>query len=189
MVTIEKRLTTKEVLSFLLVIFLLFCITGCAPQSTVIVSPSFRPAPAQEVTYIVPFASALVPETVSETIFNDFVDYLSKNRRETGTKSFVILREEVKNVDPAWLAKQSYISGEVWSYVEDSGCCSTEIRAKARAYLYEAGKTEPSVEIFVPVETIFSHDKSTLERERDQLARQLARELADRIIAALAVKR
>lgn len=162
---------------------------GCAPRATMSVSPDFRPSAEMETAYVIPFASALVPDTFTETAFNDFVDLMNGRRRETGIKSFVILKEEVKEVDPAWLGRQLYISGDIWSYVEDSGCCATNIRVKARAYLHEPGRKDPVAEIFVPLESFFDHDRSTIDRERDRLARSLASEFAARFAAILAPRR
>lgn len=187
MVTFSGPLRTRAVL--LLAVACSWLLSGCAPRPTMSASPDFRPTGGVETVYVVPFASALVPELFSETAFNDFVDLLSGRRRETGITSFVILKEEVKEVDPAWLARQLYISGDIWSYVEDSGCCTTNIRVKARAYLHEPGRKEPVAEIFVPLEAFFDHDRSTVERERDRLARTLAREFADRFAVILAPRR
>lgn len=187
MVIIRRLLLSR----FFWLLFTVHCsllLPGCGPKPKVTVSPSFTPAPAETV-YIIPFGAALVPESFSETVFNDFVDQLNRSRRETGIRNFVILKEEAKEVDASWLARQFSISGEIWSYVEDAGCCATNIRVKARASLTEPGKREPSVEIFLPMESFFDHDKSTVDRERDRLARALAREFARRFIALLAPRR
>uniref|UniRef100_A0A831U0G7 Lipoprotein n=1 Tax=Geobacter metallireducens TaxID=28232 RepID=A0A831U0G7_GEOME len=185
MVSIVPRVTRRAVLCSLSALLVLLAATGCGPKPQVSVSPSFRPAADVETAYVVPFAGALVPEEFSAAVFNDFVDQLNGRRRETGIRSFAILKDEVKDVDAGWLARQYYISGDIWSYVEDSGCCSTNIRVKARVYVYEPGKSIPSVEIFVPVESFFDHDRTTIERERDRLARTLARDLSRRVIEAL----
>ncbi|AAR36727.1 lipoprotein [Geobacter sulfurreducens] len=187
MVTFAGTLRIRAVL--LLVVACSWLFFGCTPRPAVSVSPDFRPTGGVETAYVVPFASALVPELFSETAFNDFVDLLNGRRGETGIASFVILKEEVKEVDPTWLDRQHYISGDIWSYVEDSGCCATSIRVKARAYLHEPGRKDPVAEIFVPLEAFFDHDRSTVERERDRLARTLARELADRFAVILAPRR
>jgi predicted small lipoprotein YifL len=177
------------ILPALLALLCLFMVAGCGPKPQISVSPSFRPAAEVETAYVVPFAGALVPEEFSATVFNDFVDQLNNRRRETGVRSFAILKDEVKDVDAGWLSRQYYISGDIWSYVEDSGCCSTNIRVKARAYVYEPGKSIPSVEIFVPMESFFDHDRSTIARERDRLARDLARDLSRKVLEAMAPPR
>ncbi|WP_298273125.1 hypothetical protein [Geobacter sp.] len=188
MVTPGRLLRRRVFLSSLLVLLAALMLSGCGPKPKVTVAPTFKPAAAKTV-YIIPFTAALVPESFRETVFNDFVDLLNSHSRETGVTSFVILKEEMKDVDPAWLSGQHYISGDIWSYVEESGCCATNIRVKARAYLTEPGMRVPSVEIFLPMETFFDHDKSSVERERDRLAHDIARELARRIIAPLATRR
>jgi len=188
MVSLCSRLT-RTVVPLALLLLLLFMVTGCGPKPQVAVSPSFRPAAEVETAYVVPFVGALVPEEFSATVFNDFVDQLNGRRRETGVRSFAILKDEVSAVNPGWLARQYYISGDIWSYVEDSGCCSTNIRVKARVYIHEPGKNIPSVEIFVPMESFFDHDRSTIDRERDRLARALARVLSLKVLEAMAPSR
>lgn len=185
MVNIFNRVVVRAVSLLLFALLVLLAATGCGPKPQVSVAPSFRPAAGVETAYVVPFAGALVPEEFSATVFNDFVDQLNGRRRETGVRSFAILKDEVKDVDAGWLARQYYISGDIWSYVEDSGCCSTNIRVKARVYVHEPGKNIPSVEIFVPMESFFDHDRSTISRERDRLARDLARDLSRRVVEAL----
>lgn len=188
MVSLGTRFTRRFFLSSLLTLFSSLMVAGCGPKPKVTVAPAFRSA-AAETVYIVPFTAALVPESFSETVFNDFVDLLNGRRRETGVRSFAILKDEPGAVDAGWLSQQHYISGEIWSYVEESGCCATNIRVKVRASLTEPGKRAPSVEIFLPMESFFEHDKSTIDRERGRLARDIARELAARFAASLAPRR
>ncbi len=175
----------RLVLALLLAIPFLLPLAGCGPKPQVSLAPSFHPATDVEIAYVVPFAGALVPEEFSATVFNDFVDQLNGRRRETGIRSFTILKDDLNTVGAPWLSRQYYISGDIWSYVEDSGCCSTNIRVKARVYIHEPGKNTPSVEIFVPMESFFDHDRSTIERERDRLARALARDLSRKVLDAL----
>lgn len=188
MVSLCSRSTRTLVLPALLAL-LFMVLAGCGPKPQVSVSSSFRPAADVETAYVIPFAGALVPEEFSATVFNDFVDQLNGRRRETGVRSFAIIKDEVSAVDPGWLNRQYYISGDIWSYVEDSGCCSTNIRVKARVYVHEPGKSIPSVEIFVPMESFFDHDRSTIERERGRLARDLARDLSRKVLEAMAPAR
>ncbi len=185
MVIHGMRSICRLVLALLLAIPFLLPLAGCGPKPQVSLAPSFHPATDVETAYVVPFAGALVPEEFSATVFNDFVDQLNGRRRETGIHSFTILKDDLKTVGAPWLSRQYYISGDIWSYVEDSGCCSTNIRVKARVYIHEPGKNAPSVEIFVPMESFFDHDRSTIDRERDRLARTLARDLSRKVLDAL----
>ena len=170
----------------LLAAYSLLLLNGCAPGEKVIVAPTFNPAPEQNIVYVQPFTNSLVPESISETVFNDFVDDLNDSRLKTDVKWYYIIKEDPKDVDPAWLARQVYITGEIWSYIENAGCCSTEMRAKARLRLYEAGKKDPTLEIFIPVDNFFEHDRSTLAVERQRLAKRLASEMSAAITKALA---
>ena len=160
-------------------------LSGCASSRSVTISPDFRPAPEQGVVYIVPFVSTLVPESFSDKVFETFVDDLNGNLEGTGVRWFYILKEDLKTVDPAWLAKQTYVTGELWGYVEEVGCCSAELRVKARAKLFTPGKSEPAVEIFLPLESFIDFNRSALEPERDILALRLADELAIQVLASL----
>jgi hypothetical protein len=174
--------------SALLILLAALVLAGCAPKAVVSVSPAFNPVPDQEVIQVLPFVATLVPDAITDTVFNDFVDKLNDSRNGSGVQWFVILKQEVQEVDPVWLAKQVYLSGELWSYVENSGCCSTEMRIKGRVRLFEPGRPQPTFEVAVPLESFFEHDRSTLADERAKLARRLAREMAEQVLAALRAK-
>ncbi len=183
------RLLTNRVNRFfhasLCTLCALLFLSGCAPSRSVAIAPDFRPAPEQGVVYVAPFASTLVPETFSDAVFDTFVDDLNGNRDGTAVRWFYILKEDPKAVDPAWLAKQTYVTGELWGYVEEVGCCSAELRVKARVRLFSPGRQEPSVDIFVPLESFVDFNHTTLEAERNLLALRLADELAIQILAPL----
>ena len=139
----------------------------------------------RESVFIVPFDATLVPPDFGDPIFDQFVDILNSRRKQTKVGSFVILKEELKEVEPAWLIKQIYISGDIWGYVEKSGCCSTELKVKSRIYLYEPGKNTPTFEIFVPAEHYFDHDRSDITAAKARLGKQLAQDLAEAVIRRL----
>lgn len=163
----------------------LMFLNGCAPGAKVTMTPEFNPAPEQNIVYVQPFTNSLVPESFSETVFNDFVDDLNNSRLQTDVKWYYIIKEDPKDVDQAWLERQVYVTGEIWSYIENAGCCSTELRAKARLRLFEAGKMDPTLEILIPVDSFFEHDRSTLTIERQRLATRLASEMSNAITKAL----
>ena len=170
---------------FLLLIILLLLVTGCASASK-----SARHTDAQQhqeagVIYVIPFASTLVPAAVHETVFNDFVDLLNENRAKAGVPLFEIVKDDPAELDKSWLAGQANLSGELWSYIENSGCCQTELRIRSRIALTEPGRQTPTFEVTLPMDSFFDHDQSTLEVERVKLARDLARKLADRVISSL----
>ena len=164
-------------------------LTGCAAGQKQVVAPDFRPVAVQGIAYVVPFVTTLVPETLTEKIFNTFIDTLNTNREATDIRWFYIVKEEFQDLDPAWLAKQLYITGEIWSYIEDIGCCSAELRLTSRLRIFEAGKAEPAMEFLIPRQRFFDKDKSTLEAERALLALDLADEMAARILGALAKRK
>ena len=172
-------------LSLALALFVLL-FTGCASSSPrIIVASSFRIDPSQEVMPILPFSSTLVPESFSESVFNNFVDILNDNHRQTSIKWFSIIKEDLKDVTRQIPPDNIYLTGEIWSYIENSGCCSTELRIKARVRFFEVGSPERSLEIILPMESFFEHDRSTLNVERDRLALRLAQGMAQQVIQVL----
>jgi len=175
---VTARLLLTSILMALLV-------TGCAPSPKVRSFGVLDPKLERDAIYIVPFDATLVPPDFGDPIFNQFVDYLNARRKQTRVGRFVILKEDLKEVEPAWLVKQSYVSGDIWGYVESSGCCSTDMKVKSRIYLYEPGKNQPTLEVFVPVEDFFEHDRSTIQSARSKMGKKLARELADAVIKKL----
>lgn len=158
---------------------------GCTGGSRVRNLGGFDPSQPRDSVYVVPFDATLVPPDFGEPVFNAFVDRLNSQRAKTKVARFMILKEELKEVEPAWLTKQSYISGDIWGFVETSGCCSTEMKVKSRIYLYEPGKNLPSLEVMVPVDEFYEHDRLSSVAARARMGARLARELADAIIKKL----
>jgi hypothetical protein len=160
-------------------------VTGCSGAPTIKNYSPFDPQIERESLYIVPFDATLVPPDFGEPIFDQFVDVLNARRKQTKVGRFVILKEELKEVEPAWLIKQIYISGDIWGYVEKSGCCSTEMKIKSRIYLYEPGKNQPTFEVSVPVEHYFDHDRADVTVGKSRLGTKLAQDLAEAVIKKL----
>ncbi len=169
----------------LLALAALLLAAGCAAGPKTRNYGVLDPQQERDVLYVVPFDATLVPPDFGEPVFNQFVDLLNAGRKQTRVGRFVILKEELKEVEPAWLIKQIYVSGDIWGYVENSGCCSTDMKVKSRIYLYEPGKNSPTFEVFVPVESFFEHDRSTSAAARARMGGRLARELADAVIKKL----
>lgn len=144
-----------------------------------------NPRLEREAVYVIPFDATLVPPDFGEPVFNEFVDRLNALRKNTQVARFMILKEELKDVEPAWLIKQTYISGDIWGYMESSGCCSTEMKVKSRIYLYEPGRNEPSMEAFVPEEDFFEHDRASIAAAKARMGKKLAHALADIVIKKL----
>lgn len=172
-------------LRFLAAVGCLLLLAGCAGGLKVRDYGSFDPRQERDVVYVIPFDATLVPPAFGEPIFNEFVDRLNALRRQTRVSRFVILKEELKEVEPAWLIRQTYISGDIWGFVESSGCCSTEMKVKSRIYLYEPAGNSPSFEAFLPLEEFFEHDKVTPAAARVRLGAKLAHGLADAVILKL----
>lgn len=163
----------------------LFLLAACASAPQVERRAGFAPGPEEDLLFVVPFTAIMVPEPVAEGIFDRFVDHLNAGRADLPF-SFRILKDDPARLDPQWLAQQYYITGELFGYMEESGCCSTSIQLKSRVRYHQPGEAEPTLSLTYPAETFFDHDASTLEAERDKLIDQVAAQLAGRLLAALA---
>lgn len=159
---------------------------GCAASSPVIKDYGvLDPQVERESLYIVPFDATLVPPDFGDPIFDQFVDILNSRRKQTKVGRFVILKEELKEVEPAWLIRQMYISGDIWGYIETTGCCSTDMKVKSRLYLYEPGKNSPTFEVFVPADHYFEHDHEDIAAAKKRLGKKLATDLAEAVLKKL----
>ncbi len=175
----------KSVWSILLLPAAFLLLTGCAAVPETKDFTLLDPQLERETVYIVPFDATLVPPDFGDPIFNQFVDILNARRKQTKVGRFAILKEELKEVEPSWLIKQVYISGDIWGYVEKSGCCSTAMKVKSRIYLTEPGKNSPAFEVFVPGEYYFDHDRGDIVAAKDRLGNKLALDLAEAVIRKL----
>lgn len=134
--------------------------------------------------YVVPFLNVMVPDTVSSTLFEAFIDQIMAAGKQEGM-AIRILKQDIDAVDKTWLADQYFVTGEIFGYIESSGCCSTEIKVKVRIFHFQPGSAAAVGEIVVPGEIFFDHDLSTLENERALLAERIARKLSDELLPAL----
>lgn len=185
MVTLLKQLSNGRIVRALLVMLLLVLSGGCAGGNRVLTAKSFTVPSTQEVLPILPFAGTLVPESFSTTVFDNCVDILNDNHAQTSIKWFSIIKDDLQEVAKALPPDHLYVAGELWSYIENSGCCSTELQVKARVRVLQAGTQEQLFEAEIPLTSFFEHDRSTLAVERNRLAMRLSRAMADQILGAL----
>jgi len=164
---------------------LLLLLCACQPKAAVRTDESFTVVPPAEKLYIVPFTTVMVPREVEEGIFDRFVDALN-DRAEEGRYEFVILKQELASIDSDWLASHYYLTGDLFAYVEDSGCCTTTIRSRSRLQLYQPGQARPTLVMEYPREIFFEHDYSTIELQRQRLAVDIADTLAQKLLKSLA---
>lgn len=130
--------------------------------------------------YVIPFQSIMVPAAVEELVFDRIVDRLNEQGAPLGLR-FVIVKDA--EGDPR-LQEQPRISGELFGYLEEAGCCYTEIRLRSRVRLHRPGGETPQV-IDYPREAFFQNDFSTIKAERLKLAEETAATLAARLLKAL----
>lgn len=174
----------RKVLLLLAAVFL-FAAGGCAGANKVLVAKPFTVPATQEVLPILPFAGTLVPEEFSTAVFDNCVDILNDNHAQTSIKWFSIIKDDLQDVTKALPPDHLYIAGELWSYIESSGCCSTELQVKARVRVVKAGTQEQLFEAEIPMGSFFEHDRSNLTTERNRLAMRLSREMAAQILNVL----
>jgi len=164
-------------------------LVGCS-STKIYTSPAFTVAQSQQMVPVLPFISTLVPESFSEAVFNDYVDSLNDSHGLSNFAWFAIVKDDLAAVEKILSPAHIYISGEIWSYIENSGCCSTEMRVKSRLRIFRVGSRELLWEAELPFESFFEHDLSTAAHEREKLARNLsARMTAETIKALKSVKR
>jgi len=144
--------------------------------------PDLVPEPG--VIYVIPFAAVMVPNDFNAMFFDQFVDLLNQGGEDLGLQ-FVILKEDLQRVDPEWLAVRQYVTGEIYGYVEDSGCCSTDLRTKARLSYHRPKQELPAFRYEYPARLFFEHDRSTIDVERAKVAEEIAANLSSELLTVL----
>lgn len=161
------------------------CVFGGCAETKTYRSPAFTIAQNQQMVPILPFVNTLVPAPLAEAVFNQYVDTLNEHRAGSGFSWFPIIKEDLKDVERILSPAHIYISGELWSYIANSGCCSTELRIKSRLRIYRVKSRELLWETEIPLESFFDHDRSTLAAEEEKLGRHLADAMAQATLQAL----
>ena len=164
---------------------LLLLLSGCASGPRVKTSPAFTIAQSQQMVPIVPFANTLVPEAFSEMVFNDFVDGMNDHQQQAGFSWFGIVKDDMKELENILSPVHVYIAGEIWSYIENSSCCSTELRVKSRLRIYRMKSRELLWEAEIPLDSFFEHDVSTFPLEREKIGKRLSTIMVDETLKAL----
>jgi len=160
-------------------------LSGCAASPEIKATGMFDSQLERETVYIAPFDATLVPPDFAAPIFDRFVDILNARRKQTRVGSFVILKEDLQAVEPSWLDRQVYISGDIWGYQLASGCCSTDLKVKSKIYFHEQGNKVPVFEVFIPAEYFYEHDRSDPAAAKNRLGGKLAQELAEAVLKKL----
>lgn len=157
---------------------------GCTSSRTHI-SQAFTISQSQRTLPIVPFSNTLVPDTFSEMVFNDFVDGLNENRTQAGFSWFGIVKDDMNELEKILSPLNIYMTGEIWSYIENSGCCSTELRVKSRLRILRVVSKELLWETEIPIESFFEHDASTFPVEREKIGKRLSSAMIRESVKAL----
>lgn len=170
-----------------LTILLSFLVCSCSPTPPLGAIPQKSIYIENGPIYVVPFETIMVPGEVSENLFDYFIDRLNE-KSANNQLEFVILKQNFKDIDQAWLADKNYIRGELFAYVEQPGSTMTDIKARSRIRFFQPGSVSPALELNFPTEVFFQNDYTTLADERRKLAVKIAENLVDRFLAAIQVQ-
>lgn len=172
----------------LLALLSMFCLAACAAELTTVEKKAgFLLRPDTQVIYIAPFRTVMVPSPVADPLFDTFVDELNLRGEQSSEDkySFVILKKDPSDIDDERLAQHHYLTGELYGFLEDSGCCSTTIQIQARLQLFQPGNEESTLMIHDSDELFFDHDQAALAEKRQEIAQRVAHRLADNLWRAL----
>lgn len=169
----------------LLVASCFILLAGCSFGVKVEQQESFEPRTRPQTVFVVPFTTIMVPDEVTQGLFDRFVDNLNDTRAQTGL-DYIILKQGLDVIDADWLAKRDYVVGEVFAYVEDIGSTTVAIRAKSRISLFQSEELMPTLQLDYPVEIFYEKDYMQLEDARRKLAIKIADSMAKKLSEALA---
>ena len=166
---------------YLLMLALLF-VGACAPKASIEKSAAFAPTPSQQPVLVMPVASIMCPQDVSETFFDRLIQQL--NGSAAGYR-FVILKQDPASLPPEKLAERSYLTGEIFGCLEDTGCCSGEIIMTIRLELFQPGQEEAVLRLRYPAEPFFDPQAMNPVQARISLAAEMAERAAADLLSAL----
>lgn len=169
--------------TFLLLSFSLFFVIGCAGVK-IEQGQQFTPLHQPQQVFVLPFTTVMVPNEVSENLFDRFVDNLNQQQAATGLE-FVILKRTPQEIGEKWLSEHDYVAGEIFAYVEDKGSSTVSMRARSRLSYFSVGQTDPALKLNYPVEIFYEKDYQTIEAARLQLAEKVADHLAKKLLETL----
>lgn len=170
---------------FALSLFFLFLLSGCSSAPAIRSTQAFSVATNQNIVPVLPFASTLVPAQLSEAVFNDYVDLLNDKPQNSELAWFAIVKEDVASMEKILPPSHIYVSGELWSFIENAGCCSTELRIKSRLRFLRVKSRELLWEADIQMDSFFEHDSSTLTVEREKIGKRLSAAMAKETQKAL----
>lgn len=142
--------------------------------------------PEPNVIYVIPFITIMVPDEVRERIFDQFVDKLNKLGADI-KMTFRIFKGKVEEEGEKFLAIRRHVNGEIYGYVEESGCCSTNISTNIKLTYFEPGNTKHFFEY--EYNSFFNHDNSSLSIERIKLADAIVYIITSEIMRVIGNKR
>ncbi len=171
------RITLTLVLGLLL-------LGGCSQKVSIEKSAAFAPAVLQEPVLVMPVTPIMCSPDVSEAFFDRLIQRLNALGGEAGYR-FVILKRDPSLVPPEKLAGRTYVTGEIFGCLEDTGCCSGEVMMSMRLELFQPGHAEPVLRMRYPAERFFDLEAMSPARARTSLAAETAEQAAADLVSAL----
>ncbi len=163
----------------------LLLLTACSLDVKMQQAEGFAPLAQPQTVFVAPFTTIMVPDEVTEGLFDHFIDSLNASQAEADLM-YVILKQGIDGIDPAWLSTHDYVTGEIFAYVEEIGSSTASIRAKNRIRLFQAGQAEPTLRLDYPIEIFYEKDYLSLEDARRKLAVKISDTMARKLSEALA---
>jgi len=160
----------RTVLTFALALLML---GACSPSATIEKSTSLNPNTVREPVLVMPVVSIMCPQDVSEAFFDRLIQQLNTLGAQEGLR-FVILKQDPASLPPEKLAARTYVTGEIFGCLEDSGCCSGEVMMSMRLELFQPGQEEAVLRMRYPAESFFDLEATTLQQARTSLAAETA---------------
>ena len=165
---------------------LMLFLSGCAPTPTVTKVDNLT-SPGKYDIYVLPFRDLMVPEAVSERVLNQYVDLLNLAGNENGY--FFIIYKDINRDGDAWIQDKYYLSGDLFGYSEESGCCSTFINLNGKIDYYQPGEKNASLSIQYPAETVINYQVENPEAVREQFILEFATTLSEQVISGLSLQK
>jgi len=180
----HTQLTMEPEMRTLTTLLCLLLLTACSPAVSIDTSDTFAPVTPEQPILVMPVASIMCPEDVSEAFFDRLITHLNRLGSPSGY-SFLILKQDPESLPPETLAMRTYATGEIYGCLEETGCCSGEVLMTMRLELFQPGQSEPTLRMRYPAEKFFDLEAATPKQARTDLASQTAEQVAEDLIEAL----
>lgn len=168
----------------LMTVLCFLLLNACSPSVTIDKASTFTPSDLDKPILVMPVVSIMCPADVSEAFFDRLITRLNRLGSAHGL-SFVILKQDPASLPPETLNERTYVTGEIFGCLEDSGCCSGEVMMTMLLELFQPGQAEPSLRMRYPAERFYDLAAATPQQARTALAGETATQVAADLIEVL----